>query len=149
MNIRRNLKMKREIREQENMYYHYINVNPKDKYGGDCVVRAIAHACNQSWEQTVRELTELGIKKGYLCNDRKLFPLYLKQKGFTQMKEPRNSDNKKITVREWLSSRDGWLWHSYRIVVSVGTHHISSIVDNKINDIWDCSKNTMHKWWVK
>lgn len=141
--------MKKELREQGNMYYRFVNVNPKEKFAQDCVVRAIANACNQSWEQTVRELTELGIKKGYLCNDSKLIPIYLKSKGFTQMKEPRKSDNTKMTVREWLSSKDGWLWHSYRIVVSVGTHHLSSIVNNQINDTWDCSRNTMHKWWVK
>lgn len=141
--------MKKELRLQNNTYYKFLNVNPKDKFCGDCVIRAIANACGQSWETTVRELTELGIQKGYILNDRKLFPLYLKQKGFTQMKEPRDLNNKKITVRQWLGSRDGWLWHSYKIVVSVGSHHVSSIIDNQINDTWDCSNNTMHKWWVK
>lgn len=141
--------MKKELRIQNNMYYTFKNVNPKEKLCEDCVIRAIANACNQSWEQILRELTELGIKKGMVPNDSKLFPIYLKEKGFTQMKEPRKSDNTKMTVREWLGSREGWLWHSYRIVVSVGSHHLSSIVDNKIEDTWDCSKNTMHKWWVK
>lgn len=141
--------MNKDLRMNETMYYHYINVNPKDRFTGDCVIRAIALALNQSWEQTVRELTELGIKKGCVCIDRKLFPIYLKEKGFTQMKEPRHSDNTKMSIREWLGSREGWLWHSYKIVVSAGTHHISAIIDNKVNDIWDCSKETMHKWWVK
>ena len=141
--------MNKNLRMQGNMYYKYVNVNPKERHCGDCVIRAIAHACNQTWEQTVREMTELGIKKGYVLNDQKLYPLYLKEKGFHQMKEPRDYNNKKITVRQWLCSRDGWLWHSYRIVVTVGSHHVSSIVDNQINDIWDCSDRIMHKWWVK
>lgn len=141
--------MKKSLQIKDTAYYHYVNVNPKDRFVDDCVIRAIALVCNQSWEQTVRELTELGIKKGDVCNGRKLFPLYLKEKGFTQMSEPRNYDNTKMSIKEWLSSRDGWLWHSYKIVVSVGSHHISAIIDNKVNDIWDCSGDTMHKWWVK
>lgn len=133
----------------ENIYYKYINLNPKDRKVDDCVVRAIANATNQSWEQTVREMTEMGIKKGCLLNDPKLIPLYLKSKGFSQMNEPRKSDNTKMTVREWLGSRDGWLWHSYKIVAVVGSHHITAIIDNQVQDIWDCSKKKMHKWWVK
>lgn len=132
-----------------NIYYKYVQMNPKDRRVDDCVVRAIANVCEQSWETTVREMTELGITKGCLLNDPKLIPLYLKSKGFTQMKEPRKSDNTKMTVREWLGSRDGWLWHSYKIVAVVGSHHITAIKDNQVQDIWDCSNRTMHKWWVK
>ena len=142
--------MNKEMRMTDNLYYRYINVNPKGKYGGDCVIRAIALVCNQTWEQTVREMTELGIKKGLVLNDTKLFPLYLAQKGFRQMKEPRKFDNTKMTVREWLNGHDGGgLYRTYRIIVSVGSHHLSAIIDNKVNDTWDCSRNTMHKWWVK
>lgn len=130
-------------------YYRYVNLNPKDRKVDDCVVRAIANATGQSWEQTVREMTELGIKKGCLLNDPKLIPLYLKSKGFSQMNEPRKYDNTKMSVREWLSSRDGWLWHSYKIVAVVGTHHITAIINNEVQDIWDCTRKTMHKWWVK
>ena len=130
-------------------YYEYVNINPKGKHGSDCVIRAIANACEQSWEVTVREMTELGIKKGLILNDKKLYPLYLKEKGFHQMKEPRKSNNTKMSVKEWLCSRDAHLWRNYRIVVSVGSHHVSSIINSKVQDTWNCSDNTMHKWWVR
>ena len=141
--------MDKQLRMHGNAYYEFINLNPKGKFVGDCVIRAIALACGQTWEQTIREMTELGIKKGYELNDKKFIPIYLKAKGFTKMTEPRNYDNKKITVREWLCSRDYHLWHSYKIVANVGSCHVSCIIEGKVHDTWDCSKHTMHTWWVK
>lgn len=94
--------MKKELRMQNTACYSYTNVNPKNRYVSDCVIRAIALATNQSWEQTIRELTELGIKKGTVLNDQTLYPIYLKEKGFIEAKEPRKYINLKMTVKEWL-----------------------------------------------
>ena len=137
--------MNKELRMKNTPYYEYINVNPKDKFVGDCVVRAIALACGQTWEETVREMTELGIKKGMVLNDRKLYPLYLKSKGFVQMLEPRNFNGTKMTVKEWLDNNH----LSGNIVINVGSHHVSCIIHNKVRDTWDCSHDTMHKWWMR
>ena len=139
--------MKKEIRQIENPYYKFINVNPKGKFVGDCVIRAIALACGISWETCVREMTELGIKLGYELNDVKCYPKYLEKKGFHLMKEPRDAFNKKITVREFINDRKGYQMRT--IVANVGSHHVTCIKDNKVHDTWDCSKNTMHKYWVK
>lgn len=141
--------MNKESRMVETAYYRYVNLNPKGKYCGDCVIRAIANACNQTWETTIREMTELGIKKGLVLNDRKLYPLYLKQKGFRQMEEPRKVDNTRYSVKEWLCTSDYHLWHNYSIVANVGSHHVLCIKDFKVEDIWNSSTQTMHKWWVK
>ena len=140
--------MNKQLRMQCNEFYNYININPKGKYGGDCVVRAIALATGQSWEETVRDMTEFGIKKGLVLNDKKLYPLYLEYKGFAKMSEPRYVDNTKMSVREWIRHR-GIVWIKKKIIVNVGSHHLSAIIDGKINDTWDCSDNTMHQWWIK
>ena len=141
--------MKKEFRVIENNYYHFVNVNPKGKFCGDCVIRAISLACNQSWETTVKELTELGIKKGYVAIDEHIYPAYLERKGFLAMKEPRDLNNKKISVREFIDARTPIGVPIRTIVMNVGSHHVSTIIDNKVNDTWDCSKNTMHRYWVK
>ena len=141
--------MKREEKYPNTIYFTFKNVNPKNKFGSDCVVRAIAEATGQSWETTIREMTELGIKKGLVLNDASLYPLYLKEKGFSEIKEPRKHDNTKMSVKEWLGSRDGWLWHSYKVVANVGSHHVVAIMNNKVIDTWDSTNQTMHKFWVK
>lgn len=135
--------MKREEREQNTKYYEYTNVNPKDKFGCDCVIRAIAFALNQTWEQTVRELTEYGIKRGLVCNDKKLYPKFLIEKGFRQCAEPRNGDNTKMSAKKFIN----YIQEDDIIVAKVGTHHLTVIKDKKIHDTWDCSGNTMHKYW--
>ena len=45
--------------------YQYFNPNPERLKTGDCVVRAIALALGQSWEQTYIELS----LQGYLMHD--------------------------------------------------------------------------------
>ena len=137
--------MNKALRMKNTEFYEYENVNPKGKFGGDCVIRAIANALDQSWEVTVRELTELGIKKGFLCNDKHLYPQYLESKGFRQMKEPRDVNNRKLTVKEWLKM----MGPVKTIVANVGSHHVTCIKDSRVRDIWNSSGETMHAYWVK
>ncbi len=136
--------MNRDLRMMETKVYKYVNVNPKNKYGGDCVIRAIANALNQTWEQTVRELTELGIKKGLVCNDRKLYPKYLESKGFVPQKEPRNEFNRKITIKNWIENNN---INKGIYVVNAGSHHVVCIKNGMVEDIWDSSRSIMHKYW--
>ena len=138
--------MNKEIRMINTECYTYLNLNPKGKFDGDCVIRAIALATNQAWEQTVRDLTELGIKKGLVCNDKKLYPLYLKEKRFIECKEPRDCFNYKMSVKDWLK---GEKLDDIIIVANVGSHHITCIKNGSVHDIWNCSTQTMHKYWYK
>ena len=138
--------MKKELRFQNTDFYEYTNVNPKDKYGGDCVIRAIALATGQSWEQTIRELTEVGIKKGFVLIDWHVYEKYLETHGFIRCKEPRDVNNRKMTVKEWMIEEQ---ITKGTFVIVAGTHHLSCIVDGKVRDIWDASKVTMHKYWFK
>ena len=141
--------MKREEKYPETPYFTYYNANTKNKLGGDCVVRAIATALNQSWETTVRELTELGIKKGLVLNDRKLYPKYLELKGFTQQAEPRERyDNTKMSVKRFIHLNDEYLQDCV-IVANVGSHHVACIKDMRVHDTWDSSKETIHKYWIR
>ena len=137
----------RDSRLKGTEFYEYTNVNPRNRICGDCVIRAIALATGQSWEQTVREMTELGIKKSLLLNDVDLYPLYLEQKGFIQRPEPRDVNNRKLTVKEWLIQREGYSIKT--IVANVGSHHVTAIKDGKVRDVWNSSNQTMHKYWVK
>lgn len=142
--------MKKDLRMINTDSYEYTNVNPKDKHGGDCVVRAVALACGQDWVTTVREMTELGIKLGFVLNDKHTYIKYLLNKGFMQCKEPRDINNRKMTVKEWLK-REGICESNQKctIVANVGSHHVTCIVNGKVHDIWDSSRQTMHAYWLK
>ena len=129
---------------KETEFFKFLNVNPKGKAAGDCVARAISQALGKSWEDTIREMTEFGIKKGYTFNEDKTVKAYLESQGYTTYSEPRNAQNKKISLKEFLK----WFPH-ITAVVKVGSHHITYVKDGKCYDSWDCTKNTVHRYWRK
>lgn len=149
---------KREEKYPDTSVFHYFNANPKNKFGGDCVVRAISTALGQPWEQTVRELTEIGIKYGYVLNDPHTYERYLKQKGWIKQKQPRKDDNTKYTGEEFCELLDDPEVEYIlplsidqicsNIIAKIGSHHIVAIVDGKINDIWDCSEGCIGNYWT-
>lgn len=65
--------------------YSYYNPNPiKNKRVGDCVIRAISKALNQSWEETYIDLTIQGYLMKDLLSSNSVWGAYLKSKGFTR-----------------------------------------------------------------
>ena len=129
---------------KETPIFHFHNANPKDKNANDCVARAISVALSQSWEDTIREMTECGLKLGLVFNETKCIEKYLKDKGWEKYKEPRDQNNKKISVAQFLK-RPGS--DKGVIVAFVGSHHTSLIVNGVVWDTWDCSKKTMHSYF--
>lgn len=124
--------------------FHFHNANPKGRKAGDCVVRAISVALGQSWEQTMREMTELGIKHGYAFNETKLIDIYMKEKGWTKIKEPRNYENKKISVSQFLNNAGS----KGVIVANAGSHHVTLIANGVVWDTWNCCSQTMHTYFT-
>lgn len=126
--------------------FHFYNANPKENISADCVVRSISFALDQSWEDTLREMTELGIKYGYVFNEPKLYSRYLKQKGWTKMKQPKHLDNSRFTGKEFCENiaEDG-----KKYILHIGSHHTSLVVNKQIYDIWNCSNRTVGNYWCK
>lgn len=142
--------MNKQERMISNEYYEYTNVNPKNKFGGDCVVRAIALATGQTWEQTVRELTEFGIKKGFVLNDNHVWTKYLESKGFIAAREPRDICNRKMSVSEWMKAEQVYPGNHKTVIVAITQgHHVTCIKDGKIRDTWNTQDMTIHRFWYK
>lgn len=128
--------------------FHYFNANPKNKRGGDCTARAISTALNQSWEDTIREMTEFGIKIGYVFNDKRTIEGYLKSKGWVKQKQPRRNDNTRYTGSEFCKMRKSKNIKD-DVIAYIGRGHIVCIKDNKIQDIWNSSKNCIGNYFIK
>ena len=139
----------------------FYNANPKNGRSADCVARAICVAVNKSWEQVIREMTELGISHGKVFNEDWTIDNYLKQNGFIKHKQPRKDDNTKYTGREWckhlsINDKDGRLG---TIVANIGGHHTVCIKPTnsedgfncryKILDTWDSSNGCIGNYWIK
>lgn len=140
--------------------FHFHNANPKGKITPDCSIRAISTVLNQTWEQTLREMTELSIKTGYFINENKCINKYMQSKGFTLCKQPRKEDNTKYTGQEFcrtlmhpiysedlkLTNKD---FEINRILANIGGHHIVAIMSGQVWDTWNSTGGSIGKVWVK
>ena len=138
--------MRRQDKYPDTATFHFHNENPKGKYAGDCVVRAIAQALNQSWEQTYRELTEVGIRLGCLIDEIGCYDSYLTSKGWIKCKQERKPNGKKYTGIEFC---DKIAQKDKVYIIHIGTGHISVVVDKKVNDTWDCTGGCVGNYWIK
>lgn len=131
--------MTRQEKYPETKTFHYYNANPHNRKSGDCVIRAICTALNQSWEQTARDLTEVGIKYGYTANDKHTYEKYLASKGWVKHSQPKKADNTKYTGKEFCNIAKT----SHPYIAHIGSHHIVAIINGKVNDIWDSTDGVL------
>lgn len=122
--------------------FQYYNANPKNKRTSDCVTRAICTALNQTYEQTVEELTAFWLKTGYEMSDVKCFGKYLESKGWIKNRQPRKEDNTKLTGKEFAKTFKGVC------VANIGGNHTVCIKDGKVVDIWNSTDGCIGNYWT-
>lgn len=134
---------KRRI-QADNIFFHYYNANPKNKHTGDCSIRAISLALDKRYKEVLMEMAEMSFKTGYSIGSTQLIDKYLKANGWEKQKQPRHWDNKKVTGRQWLNTCG-----MKTMIVSIGSHHLTCIKENRFWDIWDCSDGCIGVYYVK
>lgn len=111
------------------MYINF-NPNPKLKRVGDCVVRAICKAINQSWEDTYIQVCLQGLKMSDMPTSNSVWGAYLKSKGYLQVTIP-NTCPDCYSIRDFCEDNPKGTF-----VVGTGTH-VVAIVDGDYYDAWD------------
>ena len=121
---------KRKQKHPDTKWFHYNNVNPKGKVTTDCVYRAISNAMQIPYAQVAREMTEMQIETGWDTGESRLI-------------------NKYITSKGWLGSmtkfKNGGVFN--RVIMNIGSEHLSCVINGKVEDIWNCSNNCVGVWW--
>lgn len=110
------------------MWIEYLN-NPFGLRVGDCVIRAISKALNQSWEKTYIDLCVQGFMMGDLPNSNAIFSAYLRKKGF-----------KRHTIEdchECYTVEDFCREHPKGIFVIGTGSHVVCICDGCAFDAWN------------
>lgn len=133
---------KKNTIQAEMKNYHYYNCNPNRRLTDDCVIRAICSSTGESWEQTLRELTECAIKTGYMLNTPECYGKYLEDKGYVKQKQPINKDGTKIRFKDFVKRFDG------HAIAHCGKGHVTYVADNAAWDIWDVSDEVVGNYWV-
>ncbi len=141
--------MKRKDRYPDTDTFHFHNQNPRNRYTGDCVHRALSLACDIPYNDVVMELAQLHCKTGYA----KPFDKFLELHGFVKCKQPRKPDNKKYTGKEFCKGLQTKTFndvtYEHRIVAKIGGNHIVAIIDGKVNDVWNSTCGCIGNYWVK
>ncbi len=127
----------------ETSTYHFHNENPRGIRTGDCVIRAIARATGNGWDNTLDGLCEVAkrIKTQPAWKD--CYEAYLTELGWVKGKQPRKADGTKFTLAEWCKQNP----HA-TMVVSV-SNHLTCIADGRCHDIWNCTGKTVLNYWTK
>ena len=119
------------------------NMNPKGIKASDCVVRAIATATGQTWDETLMGLAKCAIKHKYMIHCPELYGKYLEELGWHKNKQPRKKDNKRYRVYEFVETFKG------TAVANIGQQHVACIKDGQIWDIWNSSGEVIGNYWTK
>lgn len=116
--------------------YSYFNPNPiKNNRVGDCVVRAISKALNQSWEQTYIDLSLQGYLMGDLLSSNSVWGAYLKGKGFTR-DIVSNDCPECFTLYDFCREYPQGIY-----VIGTGSHAVC-VIDGTIYDTWQSGDET-------
>lgn len=125
------------------MRFIKYNANPKGWKTGDCVVRALAGATQQSWDTVYEDLCKIGAKKCRMPNDLLVYSSYLKEKGFEEKKQMKHENGKRYTIGEIVET------YPNSIVVMNCAHHLTLAIAGHIIDLWNIDYKTGGKYWLK
>ena len=115
--------------------YSYYNANPYKIRVGDCVIRAISKALNQSWEDTYIDLTIQGYIMGDLLSSNAVWNAYLKGKGF--IRDIISNDCPECyTINDFCEEYPQGVY-----VIGTGSHAVC-VIDGTIFDTWQSGDET-------
>lgn len=122
---------------QETRVFRLCNVNPLNRNTGDCVIRALSVLLEQSWEDTLCELSASGTAE---VSRRGVFEAYLRAKG-AQMHETPRRNHRLLTAAAFTEVLARRYTHAERICAYVGRGHLTAFVPNgrgyQIVDTWN------------
>lgn len=114
------------------MAYQYFNNNPSEKIVGDCVVRAVSLATDESWQKTYIGLSMLGFLMNDIFTSDAVWGAYLRNSGFSRYIIPN-------TCPDCFTIGDFALEHPEGVyVLGTGTHAVC-VINGTIMDAWDSS----------
>ena len=110
--------------------YKFYNPNPNAKMVGDCVIRAISKALNQSWDKTYWDLCEVGFQMSDWGNSNAVWDSYLRRCGFVRRIIP-NTCPDCYTVRDFCHDNPYGTF-----ILSMGSHTVC-VISGNYYDSWD------------
>lgn len=123
--------------------WKYYNPHPFKNRIGDCVIRALSKALNQTWEKTYADLSIRGFVKCDLPNADIVWGKYLIEKGFRRYLIPDDGFGD-YTIEDFVYEHPKGIY-----VVSMPGKHVVTVADGIIYDTWNSSCEIPSFYFVK
>ena len=116
------------------------NPNPMGARVGDCVIRAISKATNQSWHDTYIDLAIYGLKLCDILSANHVWGQYLRDRGYVRKMIPNTCPNC-YTVKDFCKE------HPNGTYILALSGHVVCIRDGDYYDSWDSGNEVPIYYW--
>lgn len=117
--------------------HHYYRMKYKKDRVGDCVVRALAIATKEDYQEVRKELWQTSFQLGDMPNGRATWQLFLEKRGFVKVKKIKG-----YCLGQYPINHDEV--HVVRLA-----HHLVCLDEGLVRDIWDCRYLYPYETWKK
>ena len=124
------------------MVFEEYNPNPVGRHVGDCAIRAIAKALDIDWETAFILITVNAYQMGDMPSSDSVWGAVLRENGFYKKIIP-NYCLDCYTVEDFCKD------HPNGIFVLGFGGHVATVVDGKLYDSWDSSKEIPIYYWYR
>lgn len=118
------------------------NANPINRRAGDCTVRAISKALDQSWEQTYLDMSLEGVVLCDMPSANHVWGKYLRSKGFERKIIP-DSCPDCYTVKDFCDD------HPRGTYILALDGHVVTVIDGAYYDTWDSGNEIPIYYWQR
>lgn len=129
--------MKNEYIYDDGGRHQYFRMKYKKDKVGDCVVRSLAIATKEDYQDVRLELWETSYKTGYMPNANEVYQQFLIKRGFIPEKKIVGYNLGRYPVCE-----------NCTYIVALA-NHLVCLDQGLVRDIWDCRYKYPYKTWKK
>lgn len=122
--------------------WHRFNPNPRGSSVGDCVVRAVAAATGQSWEQAYIALALTGYALGDMPSANRTWGAYLQKQGYKRRMVEADCATC-YTVADFARE------YPHGVYVLGCSGHVLTVIDGEWWDSWDSGAECPIYYWYK
>lgn len=130
------------------MAWIYFNLNPLEKRTGDCVVRAMAYATGQSWDDAYWELCHKGYDMAQMPSWNSTWWGFLKDNGFTRHVIPDTCPDC-YSVEDFCADHPKGVYVLFIPHSSEDSGHVVAVDNGNVYDIWDSTGEIPLVYWQK
>lgn len=123
------------------MSYVSFNANPLHRRVGDCVIRAISKALDQTWDETFVGICLQGFIEKDMPSGNAIWGDYLKRKGFTRHVIPNEHD--RYTVDDFAED------HPRGTYILALSGHVVCVKDGVLYDTWHSGEEIPLYYWKR